>query len=90
MMYPKHWRHSAPHTEQWPTGESVGVYGTAGKGGGGMKREVNAENLIAHLSKRRDEIAAENRRPRTEQEHIEAFIDMFGLGILSLTGDWAI
>ena len=52
-----------------------------------MKREVDAEKLIAHLSKRRDELAAEIRSLRAEQEHIEAFIDMFGLGILSLTAD---
>ena len=52
-----------------------------------MKLEVDAEKLIAHLSKRRDELAAEIRSLRAEQEHIEAFIDMFGLGILSLTGD---
>ena len=52
-----------------------------------MKREVDAEKLISHLSKRRDELAAEIRSLRAEQEHIEAFIDMFGLGIVSLTAD---
>ena len=48
--------------------------------------EVDAEKLIAHLSKRRGELAAEIRSLRAEQEHIEAFIDMFGLGIPESNG----